>query len=222
MMRRIFHLQPPSGRNTFALHRFSPYFEKPEEFGISITGPAKLYPFIFPVPESVLKDLVYKFSYEVEGRVEAPKEYAKPVIDAIDEWTSTYGARRPQLTFRLCEGGGEIVDTRVAMNDIRLDATESSVYSLLDGVTTERQILMNLQATNPGALGDLNRRGGLETLLAVWDELGLILRDGHHLLGLAVNHMDERVNSIETHDPIPAPLPYFEPADLVQVEALRL
>jgi hypothetical protein len=169
-----------------------------------------------------LRDLVYKFSYEVEGRTQAPMEYAKPVIDAIAEWSSMYGARRPQLTFRLCEAGGEIVDTRVEMNDIRLDATESSVYSLLDGVTTERQILMNLQATNPGALEDLNRRGGLATLLEVWDELGLILRDGHHLLGLAVNHVGERVNSIETHDPIPPPLPYFEPADLVKAEAPRL
>ena len=210
MMRKLFHLQPPNGRSTFALHRFSPYFEKPEDYGITISGPDPLYRRIFPVDESILGDLVYQFDYEVEGRAETPEEYAKPAVEAILEWRTLYKARHPELTFRINETGAEIVDTRGPMNTIQLDSTESAVYALLDVVTSERQIALHLDAVNPSVLDELNRRGGLTPLLDKWDQFGLILRDSNQLIGLAVNWVGERENFDYTHAPIPAPLPYLE------------
>src|SRR5262245_30489186 len=43
----LFHLQPPEATGKFWLQRFSPYYSRPQEYGIRITGPGMAYEYIY-------------------------------------------------------------------------------------------------------------------------------------------------------------------------------
>ena len=43
----LLHLQPPEATGKFWLQRFSPYFTRPHEYGIRITGPGMAYEYVY-------------------------------------------------------------------------------------------------------------------------------------------------------------------------------
>src|SRR5207302_1264236 len=58
------HLPPPSAVLVTELERFSPYFKRPEAFGISNIRPKDYYRVIFPVEGVDLAALAYRFDYD--------------------------------------------------------------------------------------------------------------------------------------------------------------
>jgi hypothetical protein len=66
----ILHLQPPEAVGKFWLERFSPYFMRPHEYGIRITGPGTAYEYVYDVRTVDLKKIAYDFEYEVDSRVD--------------------------------------------------------------------------------------------------------------------------------------------------------
>ena len=61
------HLVPPL-LCRLALHRFSPYHERPAEFGLEVSGPLPWYRLVYPVDDATLADLAYTFDYRHAGR----------------------------------------------------------------------------------------------------------------------------------------------------------
>ena len=62
---KLFHLDPPVGLGDFEVHRFSPYFENPEEMGVALRGAYPIYDSVYPVDRSILDKLVYRYQYEL-------------------------------------------------------------------------------------------------------------------------------------------------------------
>jgi hypothetical protein len=56
----LFHLQPPNAVGAVRADRFSPYFERPDEFQIELE-PLPAYRHIFPFNDGSVKDLAYHF-----------------------------------------------------------------------------------------------------------------------------------------------------------------
>ena len=63
ILKKIDHLPSPSGKSSeVQVHRFSPFFNQPEKYGIKNIEPAKYYKHL--IPESVLKPLEYAYYFE--------------------------------------------------------------------------------------------------------------------------------------------------------------
>jgi hypothetical protein len=59
----IHHLQPPVGVNIMGLHRFSPYADSPEMFGLKDIRPFDLQRIIFRRSDDILSRLCYEMDY---------------------------------------------------------------------------------------------------------------------------------------------------------------
>ena len=80
------HLTPPRLVPLY-LDRFSPYFERPAQFGLTITGVPDHYAVVYPVEETALGDLAHWFTHAyADGR--DPEQYIGPVRRVIDEWNA--------------------------------------------------------------------------------------------------------------------------------------
>jgi ribosomal peptide maturation radical SAM protein 1 len=92
------HLSPPT-LGPLALDRFSPYHDRPGDFGLEIAGPLPYYRLIYPADEPTLGDLAYSFEYaHRDGR--DPDAYVAPLRQAVEEWRSPQATSYRSLRYR--------------------------------------------------------------------------------------------------------------------------
>lgn len=85
IVRTIPHLQAPLDLCLVRVDRFSPYFTKPEKYGLGRIRPLEIYRHIFPFDETSLYQLAYFFDYDhIDGR--NPVTYLQPLIEAVKNW----------------------------------------------------------------------------------------------------------------------------------------
>ncbi len=158
MIPKLHHLRPPSGGGRFQLHRFSPYFDHPEQFGIRWTGAHPMYRYTFPLPQEEVDRLVYLHDFE---RLEGTQVDDSAVEAALRVWRSAY-ARGAKLTLTvLPDGSSQIRDTRRKGQPkrIALTAEETRLYLQMDAAVSRKSL------GRAGAIAD--RWIGLEIALEV-------------------------------------------------------
>jgi len=103
----LVHLTPPVFCIRIRMDRFSPLYNQASEMGLDNVRAMEAYSYVYPLPESALRNLAYFFEFEYrDGRL--PIDYARPVVERIEEWS----ANRARLD---AYSAGEmlvIVDTR--------------------------------------------------------------------------------------------------------------
>ncbi len=87
----LFHLQPPEATGKFWLERFSPYFRKPHEYGIRITGPGTAYEYVYDARQVDLMKIAYDFEYELDDWKVNPHVYQE-LVDVVREWQRLHGS----------------------------------------------------------------------------------------------------------------------------------
>ena len=156
MIPKLHHLRPPSGSGRFQLHRFSPYFDKPEQHGIRCTGAHPTFQHAFPVPKEDLDELVYLHDF-VRVTDDAPADGAA-LERALKEWRNAYeqGASL-RITVRL-DGSSTIEDHRQTHPGTcihELSAPETELYLFLDTGTNLsgscRRVLNGAARRGPGS-----------------------------------------------------------------------
>ncbi len=192
-MPRLFGLQPPSGVSPFQLHRFSPFFEMPETFGIRRLGANRLYALIYPVPQQDLDDLAYSHDYELDGKKFPDGTQLKRVIS---QWQEAY-SRGAALTIRdNPDGTAHLIDARGPRETmIHLDASEAALYRRLDAAVPDSSLADNFAAADPANARRLDGGSKLERLLQSWDEMGLLMRDSGRSLALAVRRRHDALQN---------------------------
>jgi len=94
----IFHLQPPEGTGKLWLERFSPYFMRPKEYGVRISGPGTAYEYVYDARKVDLNKIAYDFEYEIEWKVD-PALYDQ-LVQLVAEWRRRYfSPSRPFLFY---------------------------------------------------------------------------------------------------------------------------
>ncbi len=94
----LFHLQPPESVGRFWLERFSPYFMRPHQYGIRITGPGLAYEYVYDPRKVDLNKIAYDFEYELESRV-SPHLYEE-LVALAQEWRHRHASdNRPFLYY---------------------------------------------------------------------------------------------------------------------------
>lgn len=99
LLRHVTHLAPPGNVAPVYIERFSPYQTRPEDFGITLTGPTKWYDHAFPgLTPDRLEQIAYRFDYDDPAR--------DPRIDAliddqlrplVAQWKAGFAAHGPTL-----------------------------------------------------------------------------------------------------------------------------
>ncbi|MFF5161585.1 RiPP maturation radical SAM C-methyltransferase [Streptomyces sp. NPDC000348] len=97
----ITHLAPPSTVSKVRVDRYSPYFEKPDDFGIELRGPEEKYRFIHAAPGLDRTALAYSFEHEeVVGKADNASMLAlrRRLGARVGLWKKLHGQSR--FTFR--------------------------------------------------------------------------------------------------------------------------
>lgn len=95
----LFHLQPPESTGKFWLERFSPYYTKPHEYGVRITGPGTAYEYVYDARQVDLKKIAYDFEYELDNWT-VDQEVYQELVDLVQEWQRLAGSSdRPFLYY---------------------------------------------------------------------------------------------------------------------------
>lgn len=81
----LLHLQPPEATGKFWLQRFSPYFTRPHEYGVRITGPGMAYEYVYDARQVDLKKIAYDFEYELDNWSVDPHLYQE-LVSTIEHW----------------------------------------------------------------------------------------------------------------------------------------
>jgi ribosomal peptide maturation radical SAM protein 1 len=167
------HLEPPSSVTRLYLERFSPYFERAEEYGIEVRGPAKFYRLIYPAGDELLARIAYEFEYFVKDL--EPNPMIKPLHARVARlWSES----APPSTLTLVRGAGfvTIYDRRAGLpaQDLTLTGTSATIYLELDAGRTPEQLADALG----GAVGTAAIRELLDELVRkrlVYEENGVYL-----------------------------------------------
>lgn len=95
----LLHLQPPEATGKFWLERFSPYYARPHEYGVRMTGPGLAYEYIYDARQVDLNKIAYDFEYELENWPVDPHIYQE-LVAAVEGWQRLHASSdRPFLYY---------------------------------------------------------------------------------------------------------------------------
>jgi ribosomal peptide maturation radical SAM protein 1 len=93
---KLRHLRPPNGVGNIEFHRFSPYHNQPESFGIKLR-PSWHYSFIYPFDQETLARIAYIF--EIKGRFDDDLTYLRTAGKIVAEWRKIFDSDVCTLTW---------------------------------------------------------------------------------------------------------------------------
>ena len=181
----IFHLQPPEGTGKLWLERFSPYFMRPKEYGIRITGPGSAYEYVYDSRKVDLNKIAYDFEYEIDWKVD-PSLYDE-LVQLVAEWRKRYfSSNRPFLFYAKAISFVTIYDGRTDYpTNERFNWPASSIIELCNETPkTTDQITRAISERLPVSMPD--PEVSLETVLASLVEKRLLMEDKGRFFTLAL------------------------------------
>ena len=169
--------------------RFSPYFERPGDFGITIT-PNAAYPYIYPAEDGDIGAIAYHFQIESP---DAPDPHAvSRVEDLCRDWRETRA--HDALGYRSHADGTATLFLRrgADMERYTLDEVATAILDAAWTITTAGRI------ASDGA-----GRFGVEAIeagIAALAQRGLLMREGEQVL--AIPYRDRPTGTAPTWDEI--------------------
>ncbi|QPJ64444.1 MAG: RiPP maturation radical SAM protein 1 [Candidatus Nitrohelix vancouverensis] len=99
IIRPLLHLQPPISVGNIWLERFSPYFTRPDKYGIKITGPGVAYPYVYDENTLDLMKIAYDFEFVVPERKVSP-QLETQLSEFVSYWKDRHASEyTPYLFF---------------------------------------------------------------------------------------------------------------------------
>jgi ribosomal peptide maturation radical SAM protein 1 len=96
LMPLLVHLPPPAFCVRVRMDRFGPLYSQAAEFGLENVRPMAAYSYVYPLPESALRNMAYFFEYDYrDGR--RPGDYAAAVVQRAAEWTELFATKPARL-----------------------------------------------------------------------------------------------------------------------------
>ena len=148
----LFHLQPPEASGKFWLERFSPYYTRPHEYGVRITGPGMAYEYVYDARQVNLNKIAYDFEYELDNWNVDPHLYQE-LSDVVGEWQRRAASSdRPFLYYSKAFDYVTVYDGRnpAAPTRERFDAPASWVIDLCNEAPKSADQLQKAVADQTG------------------------------------------------------------------------
>jgi ribosomal peptide maturation radical SAM protein 1 len=145
----LVHLKAPSFCSRLRLDRFSPLYDQAAAFGIQNVRPMEAYSYVYPLPESALRNLAYYFDFDYgDGR--RPEDYAQPVVAAVEQWAALAQGQgsRPRLDAFAAGSLVIVEDTRpCAVEPVHLlSGLAARIYTECDSATSASALARQLRA----------------------------------------------------------------------------
>lgn len=147
----LHHLPPlhDEGLTPMLLMRFSPYFERPEKYGIRNVRPAYFYADIFPAPTIDLHKIAFYFDFDhSDHENEELKALHLELVDAIEQWRKCYrensleqfrGPGFVNVVDRRAPFPGDLTPAAGAETVITLEGKHAELFSYWDDVRTHEE-----------------------------------------------------------------------------------
>jgi len=108
IFKTLTHLAPPICFTPILLHRFSPYFDNPETFGIKEIKPKPQYYYVFREKESTVNSIAYMFDYS--SKILVDTKYFKELFSFWEDWYNK--ENKGELVIQKESDSYHIMDTR--------------------------------------------------------------------------------------------------------------
>lgn len=82
---KLTHLTPPLASGPIHLDRFSPNFDRAEEFGFVDVRPAEPYRYVYPLDDSAVANIAYFFDYDYRDQPDV-EQYTTPLVEELARW----------------------------------------------------------------------------------------------------------------------------------------
>ena len=147
----LFHLQPPESTGKLWLERFSPYFMRPEEYGVRITGPGAAYEYVYDARKVDLNKIAYDFEYEINWKVDSA--LYDQLCSLVQEWRVRYFSQdRPFLFYAKAMSYVTVYDGRTDQpTSERFDWPLSFVIEYCNEVPKTLEQIRRASADDPAA-----------------------------------------------------------------------
>jgi magnesium-protoporphyrin IX monomethyl ester (oxidative) cyclase len=192
----LLHLPPPAGVYMVRFDRFSPYYTRASEFGLTLQ-PLDFYHLTYPFPAEDLEKMAYFFAdQEISPYILDAVSWLGPLNELVEAWSRAWHERAvpPQLVLRDGDNGRrEILDTRGQLPlVIEVNESEERLLRRLTSPAREERLATELD------LPEVEMTG----LLARFDERQLLFREGGQVLSLVLPAGGSAVESaIEAEPP---------------------
>ena len=174
LMPKLRHLQPPANTGRALADRFSPYFQRPESFGIRLE-PAAAYAFIYPFEETSVREFAYHFHMHSDaldqvGEMVAPMKAEQRLWCDHHQDSALYYDDAGDILSVTDERWGRLRSTR------ELDGAAAALLRLCWRITCWNDIRAELAPRFSST--------DLDTAMARLIELDFIIQEGSEFLAL--------------------------------------
>ena len=151
MLPYLEHLPPPTNVTPVMLHRFSPYHQEPERFGIRDVRPQPYYRDVYPDPAVRVEDLAYQFDYDHDMFDDvALTRLLRELCEAVHTWRRIPAGRRRQLTYMTLDRSVLVFERRAVFERRTiLTNVAARLFVFLDRVHSEQAVLRRFGALDP-------------------------------------------------------------------------
>jgi ribosomal peptide maturation radical SAM protein 1 len=195
MIPKLHHLRPPSGSGRFQLHRFSPYFENPEQYGIRWTGAHPMFQYAFPVSKEDLDELVYL--HDFINLTDAMPADGSALELALKEWRTAFHQGASLRIVVRTDGSSRIEDQRqtsVGSRIYELSVPETELYLFLDSGMKLSVLADAFLKALPHAAHALEKTAGIRATVEQWLRDGLVLSTEDRVVALALHPQRSRLD----------------------------
>jgi ribosomal peptide maturation radical SAM protein 1 len=185
LIKLLFHLPPPECVGNLWLERFSPYFKRPEEYGIKITAAGEAYPFVYDHPEIDHLKIAYDFEFENNNHIDP--QLKQELYQTAEEWKQRHQSEQlPYLIFTKSMEFVAVYDQRSLESiKIRLEGPHAWVFIFCNEAPKSlEQIRKHIQEKS----GQDGESDLTEKTIAFLEEKGLLYGERGKYLNLALPH----------------------------------
>lgn len=184
----ISHLQPPQKELVqIGFHRFSPYFDKADEYGLNLQ-PIKNYQVVYPLSGQALFDMAYYFHHHPASKPSHATVLPghQLIQSALNQWSDAFWRQDHPPILSMFDHGSKIkiFDTREVATKLAHDllGITATVYRLCAEPVGQDRLLNKLLE-----LGEQISQSALDKLLAQLVADQLMLHLSHCYLSLALS-----------------------------------
>ena len=179
----IVHLAPPLAVGRVRMDRFSPYFERPSEFGLLNPRPHRAFGYVYPFDRCALANLAYYYEFDfADGR--DPWHYAAPVVEMVEQWQAN-AAQATLNYYDRPDGVLILTDTRPIARQFqaRMTGAERELYLFADTGRSFEELARRAGQCPDASLADEGRLAGV---LSRWTDARWAVHLDDRWLSLAV------------------------------------
>jgi ribosomal peptide maturation radical SAM protein 1 len=182
---RIFHLQPPFNVSSVEMHRFSPLFEKRDEFGVTEWQIRGDYSYNFPTGFLDPKKIGYFFEFR-SSKITPPEQYANRLCEMVGRWKEAHATQRSSICFyTIGLGFLYLTDRRSGEGEGRyyyLEGLAKDIVLLTDKIQSVSSLKKLLAPLYPSEVEGNEIEAAVEELV----EENILMREGELVLTLPI------------------------------------